>query len=233
MQNVTPLNHVGFGFASVSLDIDRRLKPAPETEVVDSLPHPPDDVIGGCSTRCDDLVGERRSNDVVNDELHPPVHLRHARHSESQVVDGQPRLAHHPRGQVLPEGIPHLLPFSGAQPVGEVVFVGDVHSYAAGIALANHAGQQIPLCRAPQFPWSAVGRRLRIADRFIQSALRRSSECQPFHSFLRPSVEEDVDGAAASGESGGRNEGPEYRIFVVLPHRNHPHIYTVGPHDFG
>src|SRR5262249_22535583 len=44
-------------------------------------------------------------------------------------------------------------------------------------------------------------------------------------------VEEDVDGAAASGERLGRDDRREHRVLVVLAHRDHPHVDAVFAHQ--
>ena len=46
-------------------------------------------------------------------------------------------------------------------------------------------------------------------------------------------VVEDVDGAAARGEGGGRNERREDRVLVVLAHGDDPHVHAVLPHQPG
>lgn len=65
----------------------------------------------------------------------------------------------------------------------------------------------------------------------VEASLAGASEREPLDPLLGPAVEEHVNGASARRERGGRDERPEYRIFVVLPHGEDPHIDAVCAHD--
>ncbi len=172
------------------------MKPHGESQVVHALSHPPHHIVRRRDARHDDHIRERGGDDVVDQNLHAPVHLVHAGHAAREVIDGQPRLPYDAAGKIRTQGLAHLLPFTRTQPVGKVVFVRDVDRDPARVPLPHDVGEEIPLILSPQLGRPTVGGDDRCANGLIQSALRGTPEGQTFDAFVRSTIEEDVDRAA-------------------------------------
>ena len=162
--------------------------------------------------------------------LQSPVDLRHGGHAHRQVVDRQPRIPDDARLELRAERLPHLLPLGRGEPVGEIVLVRDIHPDRLRVPLPHDLGEHPPLAGAPELGALAGRRRqLRPVGR-VQAAHRAATQRDTLHAVGLPPVEEDVDCAPPRGEARRRDQGAEDWVFVVLPHRDDPHVDAVVAH---
>ena len=132
----------------------------------------------------------------------------------------------------------HPLALAGGEPVGEGPGLRRVDRDLARLPGFDDLLEQLPLLGAPELRGAAghaggPADRLLAPERLVESTLVAAAQREPLDSLVGTPVEEDVDGAPARGERGGRHDRAEHRILVVFPHRHHPHVDAVLPHQGG
>jgi hypothetical protein len=147
---------------SAALNADRRLEPAAESKVVDTLAKPPDDVVGARHAWSDDSRGERSVDDRPHQLLHASIEGCLFRQSRGDEIDREPIVAHEAARPFPTERFTHSFHLAGAQAVTEREDAGHVDCDVPRIAFLDHLFQRGPLFVAPELgvPLS------RLANRF-------------------------------------------------------------------
>ena len=123
---------------SASLDLDRRLEPAAESEIVDALAHPPDDVVRPCHAGRDHRIREGGVDDCPHQLLHPLVKRRLVGQSRGDEIQRQAIVAHEAARPLVAERLAHSFHLAGAEAVTESEYTRHVDGDRSRVALLDH-----------------------------------------------------------------------------------------------
>ncbi len=204
VEHVAPLDDdvVLLELLTLPLNFDRGLEPGAHGPVVHLLPEPPDDVGVGGDAGSDDLVRERRGDEVVDDLHHLDIMGHHRRHADREVVEREELGRDEARRPLGPERPLEKLALARGEPVGESEGLRYVDGDGLGPALLDDVTKRSPLDVEVDLTLGVLG----VLRGGVEAAFRAAADGNSLDARLRSPIVEDEDRSPPREEASGGNE---------------------------